>query len=291
MRHDAPAVAFQKVSELLRRFSHIPYIYLKTDSALRGNLSAMFAAALEELGGKIMFVPAYPKSGRITIKGEQFVGGERLENSPFALDPLNPAHTSNIAEIINKDYPIPRDGVVIFDCETQERLVEIGGLLHSRNDLRLTAGCAGFAEILCGYIEFEKEPAEFIPDDSPVLFLSGSANKLTFDQLARAGEQGIEVLATAKSADDLVEIPPSLAGTATQFVQRGGRNIAIFGGDTALAVITELGCGCLRPLTEIQPGVPLCVANGLNIVTKSGGLGNLDVVSDIEKYLRGGILK
>jgi uncharacterized protein YgbK (DUF1537 family) len=54
-----------------------------------------------------------------------------------------------------------------------------------------------------------------------------------------------------------------------------------------MAVLRELDCNSLRPLAEIQPGIPLCVAGGLNLATKSGGLGDLNAVADIEKYLRG----
>ncbi|MCL2068608.1 MAG: hypothetical protein FWH00_01795 [Oscillospiraceae bacterium] len=314
MRHDKPDTAYRKVSDLLRGFpaSEIPYIYLKTDSVLRGNLSAMFAAALAETGETISFIPAYPKAGRVTIGGEQFVRGQRLEHSPFANDPLNPMLTSNVADILNASHRV--DHVRIFDCETQEQLARIGETLQAQNALRLTAGCAGFAEVLCGYIPFLREPASFAANNTPVLFLSGSANSFTFDQLAYARRNGIPVLkassadadayladkylsegksvvlATAQCTDDLtadMDIRHIFSGAVSRFVNQGGRNLAVFGGDTALAVLRGLDCGCVRPLAEIQPGIPLCAAGNLNLATKSGGLGDIDAVIAIEEFMRG----
>jgi len=278
MRHDNADVVYDKVSALLRQFPDVPYIYIKTDSALRGNLSAAFAAVLSERGGPVYFIPAYPKAGRTTVGGWQFIGGVPLEKSVFADDPLNPMKTGSVNEILNKSHTV--GDVEIFDCETQERLSEIADGLFKRNNLRITAGCAGFAEILAEYIDFECEPIKYTPADSPVLFLNGSANRVTADQIAYGAERGVDVFYSKNLS--------ILARKADEFVKNGNTNLAIFGGDTAFAVLRALGCGFLRVITEIKTGIPLCTDGRLMIATKSGGLGEIDAVTVIDRFLRYG---
>jgi len=348
MRHDTPNEAFCKTVKLLGRYPDVAHIYLKTDSALRGNLSAAFMALLKVYGKSVMFIPAYPKAGRVTIGGEQYIGGVGLGDSSFAHDPLNPMTTGNIREILNASHNVlcklVPDGeetsfsenteahIAVFDCQTQAAMALIGERLKDSGNLHLTAGCAGFAEILCDYITFEHEHTQFIPHSSPVLFLSGSANKATFEQLAHARQSGLEIvkiptemkftglsgsqenlpqiwirlnkslaagqsiiLATAENYDDLTELPAErhsdiqqiFAQTARHFADKNHNNFAIFGGDTALAILRGLNLPCVRPLCEIQSGVPLCASGHLNIATKSGGLGEIDVVAAIEAYMRG----
>jgi uncharacterized protein YgbK (DUF1537 family) len=331
---------------LLANFPNVPYVYLKTDSVLRGNLSAAFAALFQVRGGPVVFVPAYPKAKRTTISGEQLVDGIKLENSAFANDPRNPSSISIVRAILNfshrvecinitKDKSTPAldekgRRTFIFDCETQDDLMRVGDMLSAKKALSLTAGCAGFAEILRGYIPFERLSEKFEPVDQPVLFLSGSTNKATLDQLAYGAKSGIPIikvspslktsgflqgdldhtfaqleehleqgrsaiLATALTPDDLVELMPEsrhgdiqriFALAARYFSRKRYQNLCIFGGDTGAAVLRELDIGCVRSLDEIKPGIPLSVAYDLNIATKAGGLGPIDAVTAIEKYLR-----
>src|SRR5512138_683535 len=68
-----------------------PYLYKKTDSTLRGNIAVEFRALLNEFAGRpLIYVPAYPKMGRIVRKGELLVDGRPLAETPMARDPLNP---------------------------------------------------------------------------------------------------------------------------------------------------------------------------------------------------------
>ena len=337
-RHLPPAKAYERMGTLLARFPKDINLYLKTDSVLRGNNSAAFAAVLDSGRGPIMFVPAFPKAGRITKQGLQYVGGLLLEASPFADDPLNPMTTSNVTELLNNSHcveceSIPfggvaaKHGVSVFDCETQEQLFEIADMLEGQSLLTNIAGCAGFAEAVARFMATgEKTPHK--PKNSPVLFLSGSANRATFAQLAFAKANRLElviipqelklaeqpdltevtsrlreaitqgrsvILATAASEQDLLPLTDKAhAGLQDIFARVAEElwpmleNLAIFGGDTALAVLDKAGVGTVKLIDEIQTGVPLCEAAGIRLVTKSGGLGDLDAVVKIDNYLRYG---
>jgi len=102
-RHLAPAEAAERVSRLTREavrrgFTHF---YKKTDSTLRGNVGAELAAMLEGGGGLgLAFAPAYPKSGRVTVDGVQYVDGVPLGDSVFARDPYAPVRHGEVSRIL-----------------------------------------------------------------------------------------------------------------------------------------------------------------------------------------------
>lgn len=64
------------------------------------------------------------------------------------------------------------------------------------------------------------------------------------------------------------------------------QTLIIFGGDTLAATVRQLGITALEPVTELARGVVLCrtVCGGrpLNLVTKAGSFGDVDLVESIE---------
>lgn len=66
-------------------------------------------------------------------------------------------------------------------------------------------------------------------------------------------------------------------------------NLAVFGGDTLFGIMEELGCDGILPVLEISPGIvaakTTCPAQTFRLVTKAGGFGGEDAVSDIERYI------
>ena len=68
--------------------------------------------------------------------------------------------------------------------------------------------------------------------------------------------------------------------------------LVVFGGDTALGIIHELGCTYIKPQYELMPGIPLSTIgssefNGF-LITKAGGFGNETVLTDIITYVERG---
>ncbi|MDR2931890.1 MAG: hypothetical protein LBV27_02165 [Oscillospiraceae bacterium] len=358
MRHDGPEQAYHKVESLLERFDEDILIYLKTDSVLRGNLSASFYALLKAGRGPVLFAPAYPKSARTTVNGRQYVNGLPLEESHFSRDPLNPTLNSDIATLLSDGFAVESvvlggdnllpdyldpGKVYIFDCETQDRLCRIAYDISKRKTVYALAGCAGFAEYIPDIIPFATQLVHYRANEKPVLFLSGSASETTFQQLAYAKENGFPILvipselkisppellgeklvgllgmlrawlesgisvilATAESDKDLLtdagpEVHANLkaifAQTAQAMIECGAAgNLAVFGGDTAQAVLSYVGCRAVQALYEVQAGVPLCKLDNdggdadIGLVTKSGGLGGEDAVTAVEKALRCGVI-
>ena len=64
----------------------------------------------------------------------------------------------------------------------------------------------------------------------------------------------------------------------------GYKDLAVFGGDTLLAVLNHLKLNELRPVEEIEPGVVLSETGGYRVISKAGGLGREDVVERMLAY-------
>jgi uncharacterized protein YgbK (DUF1537 family) len=66
-------------------------------------------------------------------------------------------------------------------------------------------------------------------------------------------------------------------------------NLVVFGGDTLYSIMQKIGCGGIVPLLEILPGVvaakTVSDSHSFRVITKSGGLGNEDVIKVIDKFV------
>ena len=233
LRHETPKRAYQVISDLLSAcYEPGLSIYMKTDSALRGNISATLAAAVDTLQMPLHFIPAFPDADRTTKNGIVYIGETLLEDSVFANDPRSPMTESDLFKIVTKDYPLscrlissPLNGFTVlreepsaayeaedslsgknayesasfgefspqlylYDASTNGDLASIGTFLTEQNALTLTAGCAGFAAQFPKCLVFPREAAYTPNAPGPLLFLSGSANAITFRQLEKAAEMG-----------------------------------------------------------------------------------------------------
>jgi uncharacterized protein YgbK (DUF1537 family) len=79
----------------------------------------------------------------------------------------------------------------------------------------------------------------------------------------------------------------SLIKEITNVMQLG--TLVVFGGDTTLEIVNELQISGIIPKEEIMPGVvlsePLGKGRKFNLITKSGGLGDKDVLIKIKEYM------
>ena len=212
-RHMQPEEAYGTIYEIAAKAKKqgIKYIYKKTDSTLRGNIGSEIEAVLDAWGGhEMMFVPAFPKTGRTTLEGCQYVNGVLLHESAFSKDPLNPVNDSSIANIISersdiavvsikiedmgKSEALDAKAVYVFDCETDDELTAIGETLKQAGKLGITAGCAGFAEILPEMLELGGSALEndglFEYWEKELLVVCGSLNEHSIRQVGCAETYG-----------------------------------------------------------------------------------------------------
>lgn len=204
-RHLQPQEAYEIVYSTVHRAfqAGIAYIYKKTDSALRGNIGSELTALMDGTGvDTIPFLPAFPKLGRVTREGVHYVDGVPVAQSIFGQDPFEPILNSSVEDILRQQtkvpvlmhprkegYKISDPGIQVFDAETDADLKHIARELGAEQ-LRFSAGCAGFAAVLADMLNL-KETATELPKLEETLFIAcGSVNPVTIRQMKRAQEQG-----------------------------------------------------------------------------------------------------
>lgn len=210
-----PQEAYKRVYHLCREAGRrgVKFFYKKTDSTLRGNIGSEIAALMDACKmERLPFIPAYPKAGRTTKDGNQYVDDIPLHRTVFARDPLNPIEEAHIPSIINKQTDkeihviktshISRGlsmdegkGIFVFDAMTEEDLVQISHMLTRRQDIMGVAGCAGFAPYLPRLFNLKSESREAGIENSlhkPILIVCGSVNQVSMSQVAYAEKQGIK---------------------------------------------------------------------------------------------------
>src|SRR5215471_7600629 len=81
-------------------------VYKKTDSTLRGNISAELESLAELYPDwRIGYAPAYPALGRTVKSGVLYVDGIPVSETEFASDGLNPVATSSIRALLHPALP------------------------------------------------------------------------------------------------------------------------------------------------------------------------------------------
>lgn len=172
--------AYRQLSELLgqRWTSGFDHVYKKIDSTLRGHIGRELDAMLDS--GRfdlVVFAPAYPRNGRITVGGYHLVHTELLEDSPAARDPSHPVPTSSLcdiialqsarpvrqisigelrqgnwSELVQADLDHERCQLFAFDSVKQEDLEQV--VLHVLRMKRrvLWVGSAGLAAALAAHV-------------------------------------------------------------------------------------------------------------------------------------------
>jgi uncharacterized protein YgbK (DUF1537 family) len=190
------------------------HFYKSVDSTLRGNLGAEIEAVLDVVKPDCAVIaPAFPKYGRTTLNGVQYLHGRPLHETEFGTDPTAPVRDADIARRLAdgsrrraghltldqlRAGPAPiksaikglvETGIelVIVDIAEQEDLKRIC-LGLSQSDLRIVwVGSTGLAEFVPLALEVASASDTFRQnhqvDPRPALALVGSASETTRQQL------------------------------------------------------------------------------------------------------------
>ena len=193
------------------------HFYKSVDSTLRGNLGAEIEAAMEIVKPDCaMIAPAFPKYGRTTLDGIQYLHNRPLHKTEFGTDPTAPVRDANIArrlaegsnrkagritleqvrsgsmQLVSAVREMLAEGIelVVVDIAEQEDLKRIClGLAQS--ELRvLWVGSTGLAEFVPLALKTAIPPhtvrQDHPTDPRPALALVGSASETTHGQLRYA---------------------------------------------------------------------------------------------------------
>jgi len=196
------------------------HFYKSVDSTVRGNLGAEIDAVLDESHAACAVIaPAFPKYGRTTRDGVQYLSGVPLHQTEFGTDPTNPVRESDLVKLLasqskRKAGRISLDqlrqgpavalaqlnelltqGVefVIVDVEEQEDLKRVCTHLSSGSTSVVWVGSTGLAEFVPLAVGLGQAGQTTTQtgnlDPRPALIVVGSASETTRQQLAYAQDK------------------------------------------------------------------------------------------------------
>lgn len=181
----------------------VPYLYIKTDSGMRGNIGPAIKAVLDATQERfVAFAPAYPDTNRITRDGFQLVDGILIQDSVYGIDLFEPVRTSRVSELLLPyglkvceckapcRLSVGEATVAVFDVDCNEDFHCIARLLRETGHLRLTAGCAAFAAALPAYLGLPDRAAEAPKVYPPLTIMCGSLNPVTRHQFEYGERMG-----------------------------------------------------------------------------------------------------
>jgi len=261
-RHVPPPEAAARVRSLLAKAVR-PRIFKKTDSTLQGNIGAELAALSEAYPGEtIHYIPAYPDMGRIVRQGHLYVHGVRVPNG-------------SVRAVVG-DLP----NIVIHDAETDD---EVAAALCQAG--RIVCGPACIADYLA-----PAAPA-VLPAIRSCVVVNGSLQETSARQIDHAVERGWRVVEAAGLAGAMKEscwvilrvehARINAAAICDILTEAAPDALAVFGGDTVYAIVQALGEQVIAPVAELLPGVPISRLKNMYLITKAGGFGPKQVLTEI----------
>ncbi|MEK1929988.1 MAG: four-carbon acid sugar kinase family protein [Pararhizobium sp.] len=260
-------------------------VFKKIDSRLKGNVAAESTALASATGrNTIIVAPAIPDQQRFTVNGA--VTGRGVE-TPLPIRPIFPSSSFSVDV-----------GNASSDGELDD--------LVRRTDWTTTVavGARGLGSALARSLaKSTSAPSPFSPS-AKTLFAFGSRDPITTAQIEHlANTRQIALIADAPAGNlppDAITALPAVArccgdqtapleAVAARFadgicktVQRTQPEMIMMGGgDTALAILKELGATVLVPNGEIEAGIPWFEIEGvlgrtIRCAVKSGGFGNIN---------------
>lgn len=204
-RHIDGNKAKEIVKTITQKFinTSVKCFYKKIDSTFRGNVGKEIEGFMEGLGTRVLaLVPAFPDSKRIVKNGILYVNGQKITETSFSKDILNPITNDYIPDILRKNTNLNvienfksnlenfKNNVYLFDSISKEDMIKIREELYNKNLLTYTAGSAGFGEILADYFKNINTELDINIKTENILFVCGSVNATSLKQCQHAQEKG-----------------------------------------------------------------------------------------------------
>lgn len=264
----------------------IPLIFKKVDSRMKGHVAAeVLALAQSRSLTRALICPAIPDMGRRQHGGKLTGFG--------ITDALDMRHVLGPLPGIALDFP---------DAETDAALDEI--LRDWHPETTLLVGARGLSAALARLMAPGAQKPILLPLPLPMAFAIGSRDPITLAQVTAMLDKfpDAQLIPAPNGAAqmhstgpfDLLHLTPgtplipsqqATTAFARSFVAQIAPNratLVLTGGETAAAVLQEMGTGLLQVLGEALPGLPLCRVpdqrDAALILCKSGGFGSPDTL-------------
>ena len=282
-------------------------LYLKIDSTVRGSVAGQVDGALaawstRQLRARAVICPAFPGQRRTVSKGRVLVDGVPVTQTAAGTDPVTPQTEDELTAIVPgavlgdlaalSDARLSR---LLVDAEEDADLDRLAEALSRSGPELVMVGSGGLAAALGR--AWTQPPARAVNTTVPgrVLIAVSSLHPVTREQLRRLPAdpaRGIDVLLSSTGALAPEAAAAELATrVATALAARDHGALVLVGGDGAAAVLHRLGADEIAVDGAVIPGCPTGIvtggrADGLRLVTKSGGFGDPTALDDIVDELR-----
>lgn len=275
-REVEPALAHRAVKAVLARIPAGTALFKKVDSRLKGNIEAELDAIPH---AHSLVVPAIPEFGRWMRNGQ--LGGFGVE-TPIDIANRLGRHAGH---------------AVIPDISSAE---DISRALAQPCDLLV--GARGLARALAEAMAPEAPAPSLVLPSGRAYCVIGSTDPITGAQLEnlrasdpaiayvpapngrgapQSGEANLTIIRATEGAEQIdgKSVAHALAETLSRLAPPPGSLLVLSGGATAQIILDRLGITMVELLGEALPGLPLCRAGDLTVVTKSGGFGPVDTLT------------
>jgi uncharacterized protein YgbK (DUF1537 family) len=304
---DATRATFTAVDMLVR--SGAQRLYLKIDSTVRGSIPGQLAGALQAWrqvhpDATAVVCPAFPAQRRTVVGGAVLVDGLPVAQTAAGTDPVTPLAISNLAAIITGSTYGTLDQlgtapVLIVDASTDADLDALAREGSAADPSLILVGSGGLTAALGRQwpvpatrpVGFPGAPA------LTVLVAVSSLHPVAIDQVdhlrRHLGDSRLQILTSTSAAD------VTAAGAAAQLADQVAAELAtssyealiLVGGDGAAAILRRLAASRVVVDSMISIGCPSGTivggqADGLRLVTKSGGFGHRETLTAIVRGLR-----
>lgn len=296
-REGTAAEAEQSVAAALAPFGPQlpPIVFKKVDSRLKGHVAAETAVVLKAAGAEeILFCPAIPDMGRIVRAGQ--LSGMGIAK-PIALADVMAGLPARL---------------VMPDCESEG---ELDAAVAGMGPRALLAGARGLAGALARRLAPNAATARRPRVERPLLLAVGSRDPISLAQVAvlldtcgipciDAPDGAVPPAALPRESTVLVRMVPGpgaspgaagerfAQGLRTAVSSFAPRTLFACGGETADALLGELGVGVLALEGEVLAGVPVSHFSfggaDMRLVTKSGGFGPSELLLSLVAMIESG---
>jgi uncharacterized protein YgbK (DUF1537 family) len=298
----------------------IDRLFLKIDSTVRGSVAAQVRGALSAWrvshpDSVAVVCPAFPAQGRAVVDGVVVVHGVPVADTAAAVDPVTPVTESrldvllpgavqaavpDLLRLLRPEAP-SRPELLVVDATTDDDLDRLAEALEAAGSRAVAVGSAGLAAALARRSGGADVRAR-TTSSRRVLIVVSSVHPQAREQVERLRERclldvdhDVDVMTTGTeraAAEAAVEIASRLADEVVDRLNSGNFDaLVLVGGDGAAAVLTRLHAERVLIDSAIVPGAPdgRIVggrADGLRVVTKSGGFGGPDTLTTVVRRLR-----
>lgn len=286
-RDGSPQAARNAMAQVCASLAWLPAacVMKKVDSRLKGHVALETRMLMEATGAAwITAVPALPDMGRVQVAG-------RLTGAGI-LDPIL------IAQIFQgMDANIPD---VTSGCDVAAAARAQG----------LMVGARSLAKALVRQLWPQAATEVQVRLTAPGIVVIGSRDPITLAQVERLGRPrvlcpngnlGNDIPAGRLSVVQMVQaegpaVDPRKAGDlftkglASRFLQDLPSSVIVVGGETAAALMRQMGIRHLDVIGAALPGIPVshaALADGrrFTLVTKSGGFGDQDTLARLAQFV------